>query len=41
MRRIVIAKLFSLTLVGLYLALGLTQPTGERSLDSPVRRCAQ
>ena len=32
MRRIVIAKLFSLTLVGLYLVLGLTQPTVSHHL---------
>ena len=41
MRRIVVAKLVSLTLVGLYLALGLTQPTGEGAHDRRVRRCAQ
>jgi hypothetical protein len=41
MRRIVIAKMFSLTLLGLYLAVGFTLPTGEGSIDSPVRRCAE
>jgi hypothetical protein len=29
MRDIVIAKMFVLTLLGLYLAIGLTQPTGQ------------
>jgi hypothetical protein len=41
MRRIVIAKMFSLTLLGLYLAVGFTLPTGEGSINSPVRRCAE
>jgi hypothetical protein len=41
MRRIVIAKMFSLTLLGVYLAVGLMQPTGEGSIASVVRRCAE
>jgi hypothetical protein len=41
MRRIVIAKMFSLTLLGVYLAVGFMQPTGERSIASAVRRCAE
>ena len=41
MRRIVIAKMFSLTLLGLYLAVGFTLPMGEGSIDRPARRCAE
>jgi len=41
MRRIVIAKMFSLTLLGLYLAAGFTRPTGETGVDPPMRHCAE
>jgi hypothetical protein len=41
MRRIVIAKMFTLTLLAMYLAVGFTQPTGEASVDPRVRHCAE
>jgi hypothetical protein len=44
MRGIVIAKMFSLTLWGLYLAIGLTQPTpdnGSAERVTPVIGCAK
>jgi hypothetical protein len=41
MRRIVIAKMFSLTLLGLYLAVGFMQPTGEGSIARAVHHCAE
>jgi len=41
MRRIVIAKILSLTLLGLYLTIGLTRPTDEAGVDTPVPRCAE
>jgi hypothetical protein len=44
MRGIVIAKMFSLTLWGLYVAIGLTQPTldnGSAEGVAPVVRCAK
>ena len=36
MRRIVVAKMIGLLLLGLYLAMGLAQPTGHNTRPEPA-----